>query len=120
MLALLGAVALYLITTSLSAYNNVLVGEIAALLDRSGRFELVDGHDRTDSLGHGAFMAVGAYTAALLMTHTQLNFFLELLAAIGAAAVLGLVIGISATRLKGTVPGRGHPAARTRPPPDRR
>jgi branched-chain amino acid transport system permease protein len=46
-------------------------------------------------------MAVGAYTTALLMTHTHLNFVIELVAAIGAAAVLGLLIGIPATRLKG-------------------
>ena len=100
-LALLGAVALYLITTSLSAYNNVLVGEIALYLIALAGLSLLTGTTGQISLGHGAFMAVGAYTAALLMTHTQLNFFLELLAAIGAAAVLGLVIGISATRLKG-------------------
>ena len=46
-------------------------------------------------------MAVGAYTVALLMTHTQINFILELLISIGTAAVLGLAVGISATRLKG-------------------
>ena len=40
------------------------------------------------------------------MTHTQLNFILELLAAIGVAAVLGLLIGIPATRSKApTWPG---------------
>ena len=51
-------------------------------------------------------MAVGAYTVALLMTHTQVNFVLELLAAIGAAATLGLVIGISGHPPEGPVPGR--------------
>ena len=53
------------------------------------------------SLGHGAFMAVGAYTMALLMNHTQANFILELAAATGVAAAVGLVIGLPATRLKG-------------------
>jgi branched-chain amino acid transport system permease protein len=100
-LALLGAVALYFITSSLSAYNNVLVGEIALYLIALAGLSLLTGTTGQISLGNGAFMAVGAYTSALLMTHTHLNFFLELLAAIGAAAVLGLVIGISATRLKG-------------------
>jgi branched-chain amino acid transport system permease protein len=100
-LALLGAVALYFITSSLSAYNNVLVGEIALYLIALAGLSLLTGTTGQISLGNGAFMAVGAYTTALLMTHTHLNFFLELLAAIGAAAVLGLVIGISATRLKG-------------------
>ena len=62
---------------------------------------LLTGFNGQISLGHGAFMAVGAYTTALLMTHTQANFILEVLAAIGVAAALGLVIGIPATRLKG-------------------
>ena len=46
-------------------------------------------------------MAVGAYTVALLMTHTQLNFIVELVAATGAAAFVGLIIGIPAARVKG-------------------
>ena len=100
-LAVIGAVLLYFITSALSPYNNVLVGEIALYLIALAGLSLLTGTTGQISLGQGAFMAVGAYTAALLMTHTHLNFFLEMLAAIGAAAVLGLVIGISATRLRG-------------------
>ncbi len=100
-LALLGAVALYFITSALSPYNNVLVGEIGLYLIALAGLSLLTGMSGQISLGQGAFMAVGAYTVALLMTHTHMNFLLELLAAIGAAATLGLVIGISATRLKG-------------------
>ena len=94
---------LYFITSALSAYNNVLVGEIALYLVALAGLSLLTGTSGQISLGQGAFMAVGAYTVALLMTHTQMNFFLELLAAIGSAAVLGLIIGISATRLKGLI-----------------
>ena len=46
-------------------------------------------------------MAVGAYTLALLMTHTQINFVLELCLGTAVTAVLGLAVGVSATRLKG-------------------
>ena len=101
LLAVLGAVVLYFITSALSPYNNVLVGEIALYLIALAGLSLLTGTSGQISLGQGAFMAVGAYTVALLMTHTQMNFFLELLASIGAAATLGLIIGISATRLKG-------------------
>ncbi len=101
LLAVLGAVLLYFITSALSPYNNVLVGEIALYLIALAGLSLLTGTSGQISLGQGAFMAVGAYTVALLMTHTQMNFFLELLASIGAAATLGLIIGISATRLKG-------------------
>ncbi len=100
-LALLGAVVLYFVTSALSPYNNVLVGEIALYLIALAGLSLLTGTTGQISLGQGAFMAVGAYTVALLMTHTHMNFVLELLAAIGAAATLGLLVGISATRLKG-------------------
>ena len=101
LLALCGAGILYFVTSLLSPYNDYLVGEIALYLIALAGLSLLTGVTGQISLGHGAFMAVGAYTVALLMTHTQLNFIVELLAAIGAAAVLGLVIGVPATRLKG-------------------
>lgn len=101
LLGVLGAVVLYFITSALSPYNNVLVGEIALYLIALAGLSLLTGTSGQISLGQGAFMAVGAYTVALLMTHTQMNFFLELLASVGAAATLGLIIGISATRLRG-------------------
>jgi branched-chain amino acid transport system permease protein len=101
LLAVVGAGLLLLLTDNLSSYNDFLVGEIALYLVALAGLSLLTGVNGQISLGHGAFMAVGAYTVALLMTHTQLNFILELLAAVGAAAVLGLVIGVPATRLKG-------------------
>jgi len=99
--ALFGAVVLYFVTSALSPYNNVLVGEIALYVVALAGLSVLTGTSGQISLGQGAFMAVGAYTVALLMNHTQMSFILELLAAIGAAAALGLLIGISATRLKG-------------------
>ena len=100
-LAVCGAALLYLITSSLSPYNDFEVGEIALYVIALAGLSLLTGVNGQISLGHGAFMAVGAYTTALLMTHTHLNFVVELLAAVGGAAVLGLLIGIPATRLKG-------------------
>jgi len=100
-LALCGAAVLYVVTSSLSPYNDFEVGEIALYVIALSGLSLLTGVNGQISLGHGAFMAVGAYATALLMTHTHLNFLLELLASIGAAAILGLVIGIPATRLKG-------------------
>ena len=44
---------------------------------------LLTGANGQISLGHGGFMAVGAYTLGLLMTHTGTNFVLELAAAAG-------------------------------------
>jgi branched-chain amino acid transport system permease protein len=101
LLALCGGVVLYLVTIALSPYDDFEIGEIALYVIALAGLSLLTGANGQISLGHGAFMAVGAYTTALLMVHTHTNFVLELLASVGAAAVLGVVIGIPATRLKG-------------------
>jgi branched-chain amino acid transport system permease protein len=100
-LALLGAGVLYLVTSWVSPYNDYQVGEIALYVIALAGLSVLTGSSGQISLGNGAFMAVGAYTVALLMTHTQLNFVLELLIAVGAAAAVGILIGVPATRLKG-------------------
>jgi branched-chain amino acid transport system permease protein len=101
LLAVVAGVLLYVLTSRLSPFNDYQVGEIALYVIALAGLSVLTGANGQISLGHGAFMAVGAYTVALLMTHTQLNFILELLVATGAAAALGLLIGIPATRLKG-------------------
>jgi branched-chain amino acid transport system permease protein len=53
------------------------------------------------SLGHGALVAVGAYTVALLIGNEGWSIFPALVAATAVAAVIGLPIGIAATRLRG-------------------
>lgn len=53
------------------------------------------------SLGHGAFMAVGAYTAALLHDRAGVSPYLGLVAAVAVAVLLGAVIGVVAARLRG-------------------
>jgi len=53
------------------------------------------------SLGHAAFVGVGGYTAAILMTKLNLSFWLALPCAGFVAAGAGLVIGIPSLRVKG-------------------
>ena len=53
------------------------------------------------SLGHAAFLAVGAYTAAVLGTHWQMPFWLIIPLAGFAAAAVGLAVGPFALRLEG-------------------
>ncbi len=100
-LAVVAGVILYFVTNALSPYNDYLVGEIALYFVALAGLSLLTGQSGQISIGHGGFMAVGAYALALLMTHTQINFVLELACASAVAALLGLVIGITATRLKG-------------------
>ena len=53
------------------------------------------------SLGHAAFVGVGGYTAAILMTRLNFSFWLALPCAGLVAALAGLVIGIPSLRVKG-------------------
>ena len=62
---------------------------------------LLTGYNGQISLGHGAFYALGAYTAAILITEWQWPLLLAAAAAGALAFVLGVVIGIPALRIKG-------------------
>ncbi|WP_395103695.1 branched-chain amino acid ABC transporter permease [Actinomadura sp. SCN-SB] len=62
---------------------------------------LLVGHGGQISLGHGAFYAVGAYAAAIMMFHWDVPYPLTLPAAAVAAFVIGLALGVPATRLRG-------------------
>lgn len=53
------------------------------------------------SLGHGALMAVGAYTTALLVETESVPLLLVLLAAALVTVVVGAIVGVAAARLHG-------------------
>jgi branched-chain amino acid transport system permease protein len=53
------------------------------------------------SLGHAAFMGIGAYTAAILASRVGLPFFAALPLAGVVAAITGFVVGVPTLRLRG-------------------
>lgn len=53
------------------------------------------------SIGHVGFMAVGAYTTAILTANFQIPFLLALLLSGIAAGLIGLLFGIPSMRVKG-------------------
>ena len=62
---------------------------------------ILTGYTGQISLGHAAFMGVGGYAAAILMTQLNFSFWLALPCAGLVAALAGLVIGIPSLRVKG-------------------
>lgn len=62
---------------------------------------LITGFTGQFSLGHAAFMAVGAYTSGILTAKMGLPFLAGILGAAVMAALAGVFIGIPALRLKG-------------------
>ena len=53
------------------------------------------------SLSHAAFLAIGAYTAALLANHLDMPFWITLPAGGLVSAATGMLVGIPCLRLKG-------------------
>jgi len=53
------------------------------------------------SIGHAGFIAVGAYTAAILTNRLELPFLIGLICAGFTAGLIGLVFGIPSVRVKG-------------------
>jgi branched-chain amino acid transport system permease protein len=62
---------------------------------------LLVGYSGQISLGHGAFFAVGAYTAAILIVKAHVPYLLTLPAAALITFALGFAFGVPALRLRG-------------------
>ena len=62
---------------------------------------LLVGYSGQISLGHGAFFAIGAYTAAILIAHLHLQYLLSLPAVALVTFVVGFAFGVPALRLRG-------------------
>jgi len=76
--------------------NLILINLIAAI-----GLQLLVGFTGLLSLGHAAFLGVGAYTSALLITNFGCPFVLSILIAGLVASLLGLIVGIPSLRIKG-------------------
>ncbi len=100
-LGIVAAAVLYLVTSSVSLYDNTIISEIAWYAIAIAGLSVLTGVSGQISLGHGAFMAVGAYGAGLMMEHFRLPLIVPILVGIAVATVLGAVVGLPATRLRG-------------------
>jgi branched-chain amino acid transport system permease protein len=80
----------------LSIINLVLIAIVGAL-----GLNVLVGYTGQISVGHGAFMSVGAYTAANLAVRADLPFWVTLPAGGLMAALVGAIVGIPSLRIKG-------------------
>lgn len=62
---------------------------------------LINGYTGQFSIGHAGFMAVGAYTSAIITVKLGLPFELGLVVATVCAGILGILIGLPTLRLDG-------------------
>jgi branched-chain amino acid transport system permease protein len=76
----------------------LIINEIAIVALFAVSLDLILGYSGIVSLGHAAYFGLGAYTAALFCKHIHPDPHIGLLAAMGAAALVGLVGSLTVLR----------------------
>ena len=100
LLVVVVGLVLLLVTDSLSSYRNLQLANVAYYFCVLAGLTVLAGSSGQISLGHGAFMAVGAYTVAKLGS-AGWSVFPELVAAVLATLLVGIPVGMAASRLRG-------------------
>jgi len=102
-LASLAAVAAVLIALPflLSDYHVALAAQVGIFFVAVLGLNILTGYSGQISIGHGAFMAVGGYTTAIMSRDHHTNLVLTMLMAFAICFVLGLILGLPALRLSG-------------------
>ncbi|MGA2286000.1 MAG: branched-chain amino acid ABC transporter permease [Dehalococcoidia bacterium] len=85
----------------LSSFRNFQATRFAIWLIILMGLNLLTGYSGQISLGHAAFVAVGAYFAAILMKDSGAPVFLAVMGAALLTGLLGFLIGVPALRLSG-------------------
>ena len=99
--AIIVAAIVAFLSIKLNAFRDYQIAEIAVDVTAVAGLTVLTGLSGQISLGNGAFMAIGAYTTALLLLHLNWPFYLVLVIAAAVTAVAGGVVGIAAARLRG-------------------
>ena len=100
-LALIVGVVLFFGSNFIDEYRIFQGAQVAAYLVGIVSIVLLTGYSGQITLGQGAFMAVGSYSAALAVQEYGLPIWITFFIAVIAAALFGAIIGISAGRLSG-------------------
>ncbi len=100
-LAVVVGVIVAVLSIRLNAFRDYQIAEIAMYVAAVAGLTVLTGLSGQISLGHGGFMAVGAYATALVMLHLNWPFYAALLVAAAVTAAAGAVVGVAGARLRG-------------------
>ena len=99
--ALVTAALVAILSIKLNAFRDYQIAEIAIEVTAVAGLTVLTGLSGQISLGNGAFMAIGAYTTALLLLHLSWPFIAVLVVAAVVTAAAGAIVGVAAARLHG-------------------
>ena len=100
-LFLVAAAVVVLLRFELSNYHQGLAARVAIYFIAIMGLNILIGYTGQISIGHGAFMAIGGYTTAIMSADHHLNLLATLPLAFAITFVCGLLVGIPALRLSG-------------------
>jgi branched-chain amino acid transport system permease protein len=95
------AVVLALLPFTLSGYNQVLASKVALYFIAILGLNILTGYTGQISIGHGAFMAIGGYTTAIMSQDHHTNLIATLPLAFAISFGCGVALGLPASRLSG-------------------
>jgi branched-chain amino acid transport system permease protein len=98
---IVAVVVLLAISYNVSAYNDLQLANGAYYFAVLAGLTMLAGQSGQISLGHGALMAVGAYTVALLIGNEGWALLPALAAAVVVTALVGVPVGVACSRLRG-------------------
>src|SRR5436305_1402339 len=96
-IAAICGVVLWLVSLGIGDYRNTQLATGAYFFAALAGLTVLAGSSGKVSLGHGALMAVGAYTAALLIGNEHWPLAAALAAAAGVAMLIGITIWSAAS-----------------------
>lgn len=100
-LVVLSGAILFLLSELIGDYRNTQLATGAYYFAALAGLTVLAGQSGQVSLGHGALMAVGGYTAALLIGREEWAVLPALIAAVLVTLIVGIPVGAAASRLRG-------------------
>ncbi len=100
-IAVAAGVVLWLITLSLGSFDNIQLATMGYYFVAVAGLTVLTGLNGQISLGHGALMAIGAYTTVKLQSGPGWPLALILVVAVIVTALAGIAAGAAAARLRG-------------------
>ena len=99
--AVVTAAIVWFLSVKLGTFRDYQIAQVAVYVTAVSGVTVLTGLSGQISLGNGAFMAVGAYTTALLLLHLNWPFIAALVASAVLTAAAGGIVGVAAARLRG-------------------
>ncbi|HEY7146104.1 MAG TPA: branched-chain amino acid ABC transporter permease [Streptosporangiaceae bacterium] len=100
-IAVLAALVIVVASIKLGSYREYQMAQVAAYMIAVAGLTVLIGLSGQISIGHGAFMAIGAYATALILLHLHWPLELVFVASVVITAAAGAVVGVAAARLRG-------------------